>query len=699
MRRLRLSTLLISINVGLLLLAVTGVAVVAVRLLRQLADDQALARVEQAGVSARNAVSRSGQVIQTDAQLLAERPTLLRLLQANDTESLALFLAQFQQTSQLDACAVIWQGRIVAQSGAPLDWESIRAAHQQERSYFFEAQPEIDSLITAAAADVAFLPDATVLVAVLLDQTFSRQISDEIGLPVTILGLPVTPGADQLAALRAQALAGQSGITARLDQPERYLAIFPLRAPAGATIGLVETELSATDIARSLQQLVQTLLWLALGVAALATLVSFSLGRRLRRPLQKLTNAAARIGHGDLSTPFPTARRMPAEIGTLAATLEEMRRRLLQLTANLQRQQAESNAIINGIVEGVFTVDRERRIQYLNPQAAAMLGLPPEDAIGRFCGDVLNPQRASNGRSLGRPCEEQCPIIHARFRAGARATEHLLLRNGQRRTVVITSAAPAEDQFAGEGLRQVQVMRDETEVEASRRLRDAVLANISHEFRTPLSAQLASIELLLDQLPDLSTEQIGELVLSLQRGTLRLTQLIDNLLESVRLEAGQFSIRRQPVSLDEVVEQALELTRPLIEQREQRVAMDLPYPLPLVMGDASRLTQVFVNLLANANKFAPPGSAIQIGGQVESESLSLWVEDQGPGLPPSGQSLFVPFVRSPSEEPEQGGVGLGLWIAKSIVERHGGRIEAQSRVVGDHGTRMTVMLPRERRGA
>src|SRR5258707_775244 len=195
------------------------------------------------------------------------------------------------------------------------------------------------------------------------------------------------------------------------------------------------------------------------------------------------------------------------------------------------------------------------------------------------------------------PCEEQCPIVHARFRAGARATEHLLLAGGQRRTVVITSAASAAgsagsaaggDSRPAHELRQVQVLRDETELEATRRLRDAVLANVSHEFRTPLSAQLASIELLLDQLPDLSTDQIAELVISLQRGTLRLTHLIDNLLESVRLEAGQFAIRKQTVALDEVVEAAVELGRALHDQRDQAVQGGLPYPLPRVGGDPAR---------------------------------------------------------------------------------------------------------------
>ena len=681
MRRLRLSTLLITINVGLLLLAVTGLAVVAVRLLRQLADDQALARVEQAGGSARNAVGLFGHEILSDARLLAERPTLLRLLQANDTESLGAFLTQFQQTSELDGGAVILDDHVVAQSGATLEWSAVWAAHGQDQDYFF-SQAEGGPLILGAGAAIPSLPGGTVWVAAVLDESFSRQVSEEIGLPVTILE-PLTPSASgPLAALRVQVLKTGESVTARLDNPERYLAILPLRTPTGAVAGLIETELSAADITRSVGELVQNLLLMALGVAVLAALVSLSVGRRLGRPLQALTRAATRIGLGDLATPIPTAPS--AEIGTLAATLEEMRRRLLQLTANLQRQQAESNAIINGITEGVFTVDRERRIQYLNPQASVMLGLAPEAAVGRFCGDVLNPQ----GPGDSRPCEEQCPIIHARFRAGARATEHLLLPTGQRRTMVITSAPPSDGDP-----RQIQVMRDETDVEATRRLRDAVLANISHEFRTPLSAQLASIELLLDQLPELTTDQIGELVVSLQRGTLRLTQLIDNLLESVWIEAGQHAIRRRPVSVDEVVEQALELTRPLLDQRQQEVVVELPYPLPPISGDAPRLMQVFVNLLANANKFAPSGSTIRIGGKVENGTVTVWVEDQGPGLPASATtSLFVPFVRAPasSEEPESGGVGLGLWIVKSIVERHGGRVDAQSSA---SGTRVSVTLP------
>jgi signal transduction histidine kinase len=190
------------------------------------------------------------------------------------------------------------------------------------------------------------------------------------------------------------------------------------------------------------------------------------------------------------------------------------------------------------------------------------------------------------------------------------------------------------------------------------------------------------------------------LVQSLERGTLRLTQLIDNLLESVRIEAGQHSIRNGTVALDEVIEEAVEMTKPLIAQRGQSFNVDLPYPLPPVRGDAPRLTQVFVNLLANANKFAPAGSSITIGGEVGDSVVTLWVEDEGPGVRlGSGSDLFERFVRSTEAdedpEPEQGGMGLGLAIVKSIMERHGGRVEARSAGSHSRGARMCVSFPLE----
>ena len=182
--------------------------------------------------------------------------------------------------------------------------------------------------------------------------------------------------------------------------------------------------------------------------------------------------------------------------------------------------------------------------------------------------------------------------------------------------------------------------------------------------------------------------------MSLERGALRLTRLIDNLLESVRIESGQLSIRHQSVDLAEVVEDARALVGSLLLLRRQSLDVQLPEDLPYLDGDLPRLTQVFVNLLANANKFAPEGSVVHIGAEVAGAALRIWVEDEGPG-PAAGDSeaIFARFQRGSGEEPEPGGLGLGLWIVKSIIDRHSGTIRLTRTAAGR--TRFVITLPTE----
>jgi signal transduction histidine kinase len=422
--------------------------------------------------------------------------------------------------------------------------------------------------------------------------------------------------------------------------------------------------------------------WAMAVAAVLALAGGWLMGRLATGPLGDLAASARRIGQGDLTTPVGTSAGGAA--GDLAASMEEMRRRLGRVTAELRRSENEAQAVLGGIVEGVYAVDEERRISYLNPQAASLLGLEPADAIGRFCGDVLSPEPVDGVR----PCESRCPIVHARSRGSTRASEVMRLPGGRRRNVIITSSVPS-------GGRQVQVIRDESEIEGARRVRDAIVATVSHEFRTPLSAQLASLELLREGLEGSADDggpapaDSAELVRALERSSLRLVQLVDNLLESVRLESGEDSIRRRAVPIDEVLEDAVELTAPLFQQRGQHVDLEVPHPVPLVSGDAQRLTQVVVNLLANANKYAPEGSGVRIRAGAENGAVWFSVEDEGPGLPEGAEhSIFDRFRRG--GEAEAGGMGLGLWIVKSIVERHGGSVRATT--LPGHGSRFTVQL-------
>lgn len=696
-----LRTVLILTNLALVALAVGLVVVPASGMLRRLFDERARDRVSLAAATATRSLDRWGADTLTQARLLAERPTLARLVDEADAPALRAYLDQFAKTAGFSGCAVVAGGSIVAATGEARDWEPLTARDDLLNRTSLLASDSDRALRLVAASPVPARPAVRVLVTRRLDRSLLARLGLEAGLPVALLtrrdaesaGPDFTGSAEDLrATMRAQALATREPLARRTGKSGPYVALQPVGTAPEGPAGLLEVTMPAAEADAPVRAAIRSLLALALGVALLAILLGVLLALSVARPLEALTKAAVRISRGDFTAAVPRADG--GEPATLAKAVEAMRGRLATLTAERQRGDAEAGAVLSGILEGVFAVDAHRRIVYMNPQAASLLDTTREAAIGRFCGDVLD-ARGPDGR---RPCEEHCPIVDARSRGSARATERLALPGGRMRTVVIAASAPADSAgIPGHEARQFQVMRDETDIEASRRLRDAVLANISHEFRTPLAAQLASIELLGDRITELTHEETRSLVLSLQRGTLRLTQLIDNLLESVRIESGQESVRRRAVDLDEVIEEAVALTASLLDQRNQLLSVDLPHPLPIVMGDAPRLVQVFVNLIANANKFAPSGTPIIIGGSVGDTEVALWVEDRGPGLP-HGDRPFEPFVRTvrdgDEEEPESGGMGLGLWIVRSIVQRHGGRIEiTPARDGAVPGTRIAVVLP------
>jgi signal transduction histidine kinase len=681
---------LVAIHVAIVLLVGGGISYSAITMLRDLADDQGKARVQLAGAMAREDLRRMVEDAGTAARVLAEQPTLQRLLSQGRTDAIPPILRRSCDTSGLDACAVFSGTQLTTQTGPPLDWQGIVTDSTEQGATFMALPSNVRTPVLGAYASLGDTEGTRVFVVRLLNDKLARLLTQQVGLDVRLIDYRsfTSDPVNAFTPLYSAALADGRSAVQRINSQGVYASCVPVFASTGEAVALIEVLLPTASIDTSSTHLTHKLLVTALILAVLAVFAGVILSELIAGPVKALTDAAVRLGQGDFSMSIPPGGA--AEVGALARTMEDMRRNLVDLTGTLRRREAEAQAVLGGIVEGVYAVDKDRVIRYLNPQAARLLGVTPEQAVGHFCGDVLKP-RDEEGR---RPCDFRCPILQARTENSAKAVEHLeaAVQTGARTTVITSSGIV-------DGL-QVQVIRDETELEAVRRARDSVLANISHEFRTPLAAQLASIELLLEGMETLQPAQQKDLVMSLERGALRLTRLIDNLLESVRIESGQLNIRHQSVDLAEVVEDARGLVGSLLKLRHQTLEVSLPEGLPYVEGDVPRLTQVFVNLLANANKFAPEGSIVRIGAEAgnphvhPSGHVQVWVEDEGPG-PAAAESdaIFARFQRGAGEEPEPGGLGLGLWIVKSIVDRHGGTI---SLVRTEQGrTRFTITLPVE----
>jgi signal transduction histidine kinase len=688
MKRNSLGWWLAASNVAIVLLVAAGISYFAIDMLRGLADSQQKIRVQLAGANARQEITRMAEDTLTYARALADRRPLGRLLAEPGREGLVPFLRRFCDTSELDACAVFDGAQVVAATGLTLPWPLIFTVSQEQGERFMAVPAGTQYSVVGA---VAKLPGEyssfSVMVVHLLDDSLAEVLAEHSGLETRLINYRAFNALpdNEFTSLHSQAMTDGRFAVQRIDSLGLYASSFPVFSSTGEGIALIETRASATQTDKSVSELVWRLIVTAFVFAIVALVAGVLLGWRVTRPTEALTEAAVRLGQGDFATSIPTAG--PAEIGQLARTMDDMRRNLVELNSELRHREAEAQAVLEAVVEGVYAVDQERNIRYLNPQAARLLGVEAGEAIGKFCGDVLKPCGPEGSSGGGtRPCATTaCPILRARQAGSAQAVEQLQTSSGIRQTVITSSRIV-------NGL-QVQVLRDETDLEGVRRARDTVLANVSHEFRTPLAAQLASIELLREGLKSSPPERLDELVLSLERGTLRLTRLIDNLLESVRIESGQLDVRRQSIELADVVDDARALVEALLRQRRQPLEVDVPAGLEL-QGDATRLTQVFVNLIANASKFAPERTAVRVGARADASQIIAWVEDAGPGLPEGdGTSIFERFRRGGSQEPEPGGLGLGLWISRSIVERHGGGITAARTAEGF--TRFTLTLPTE----
>jgi two-component system sensor histidine kinase KdpD len=287
------------------------------------------------------------------------------------------------------------------------------------------------------------------------------------------------------------------------------------------------------------------------------------------------------------------------------------------------------------------------------------------------------------------------PLLYVPLKAPMRTRGVLALEPRHPRRLMAPEQRRLLDTFARliaislERVHYVDVAQTTTVQMESERLRNSLLSAISHDLRTPLAALVGLADsMTLTQPPP--TGQQSEIAASMRAEALRMNSLVNNLLDMARLQSGVVRLNRQWQPLEEVVGSALKAVQTGIANH--RVGVELPEDLPLLEFDAVLMERVFSNLLENAAKYTPAGSRIGIGAAATGATVNIWVEDDGPGLPPGKEEdIFKKFERGQKESATPG-VGLGLAICRSIVEAHGGSIRAANRPEG--GARFVFSLPR-----
>ncbi len=454
---------------------------------------------------------------------------------------------------------------------------------------------------------------------------------------------------------------------------ERLLYIATRVDPGSPERGIVRLAMALTAV-RSAQEAIRLPILTAalLAIVAATFLGHFAAGRHAGR-LRLLSRAAAEIAAGHAEARAAIAGR--DEVTELGLSLNRMAEHLEERLTLLSRERHRLRTVLDGMVEGVLLTDSSGRILLAN---------------GAF-------QRIFDARP---PVEGRRPLETARIPALQDAIEAAMVARqpisreinlgGDTNKVIRASLAAILD--SGEPMGAVGVFHDVTELKRLEQIRKDFVANVSHELRTPLTAIKGYAETLRDgALHD--PQQAAEFVQIIDRHADRLKALIDDLLDLSAIEQGTVHLEISPVSLLEVVEQAVGVVRTLADEKEQTIQIDIPAGTPNVLADRQRLSQVMIILLDNAVKFTPAAGKVGISARRLDDRLALSVRDTGIGIPKDEQErIFERFYRTDaSRDRREGGTGLGLAIAKHLVQAMGGTIDVDSRE--GKGTTFRVVLP------
>jgi two-component system, OmpR family, phosphate regulon sensor histidine kinase PhoR len=454
--------------------------------------------------------------------------------------------------------------------------------------------------------------------------------------------------------------------------------------PDGQSI-VIRFAVPLSEIDLSVKELRSRLLIASILMLLIAAIASLGFARMFAARIERLKDFSQRIAEGNFR---PLLREGPRdELSDLADSMNQTAARLDLEIRMLSGERNRSSAILRSMVEGVAVIDAEERLVFYNRAFSEIFGVQTSTAEGRTLIEVVR-----NAELVG--------LIRKALRGEEGLQDDISMGIVQMQSFSVT-AAPVKalesangdnDLMATKPSGAVVVLHDVTELRRLERVRQDFVANVSHEFKTPLTAIQGFAETLLGGALDDPANNRRFLDI-IRNHAIRLARLTNDLLKLARIEAGKLEVEFFPVSLMELIEGCAETTLLKASRKQITLEIEVPSGLPAVHGDASLLRDVLQNLLDNAIQYTPAGGHIHVDAEAKGGEAVITVSDTGIGIPASDKErIFERFYRvDAARSREAGGTGLGLSIAKHIVEAHNGRLWVDS-VIGE-GSRFSFSIP------
>jgi PAS domain S-box-containing protein len=351
--------------------------------------------------------------------------------------------------------------------------------------------------------------------------------------------------------------------------------------------------------------------------------------------------------------------------------------------------EAQHQAVVEVLDEGIAIIARDATVELLNPSGERLLGLRAVDVVGRRMLEWPWHMIDEDGGELPLEAHPALVALHTRRPQGDVILGVRRADTGEPIWLAV-NARPLIRTGDAEPYAAAVSFRDVTAARAVARLKNELIAMASHELRTPLTAIRGAMDLMRAD-NESRTDRDRILVGMASRNAERLDRLVTDLMDVERIESGVDVLKPSFVPVDALLDAVVARTRDRLEQGGLTLRLE-PAPLELWV-DRARVEQVLVNLLGNAANHAPKGSAVTLSVRDEGDETLFTVRDEGRGIPRDKlETIFEPFVKVDGGETKERGAGLGLFLCRAIVTRHGGRIWAESRGEG-RGTTVSFTIP------
>ncbi len=350
------------------------------------------------------------------------------------------------------------------------------------------------------------------------------------------------------------------------------------------------------------------------------------------------------------------------------------------------RQQALA-ALMNNTADAVIALRQDFKIFEINPAASATFGIPAHEISEQSCKAVLSCKNLNQMLLCG---TASCPLQRILLEKQALPNEELII-GSEHTCEVSASITPV---VVNDTTYAIFMARDFSALKVANRVRSNFVSMVSHELRTPLNSVHGFIDLLLQGHMGEMTEEQRLYLGYTEEGVQQLISIVEDILFMTRSDLGQFEIKQEEVYLRTLVRQVMRSLQPLAHKAEVKLAQRIPVDIPILCIDPQRIKQVLNNLVANAIKFTPPNGVVTVSAQVyDDDFVQVSVADTGYGIATEDrQHIFERFYQSNhSQQSKMGGYGLGLSIAKLIVEQHHGTIDFETTV--NQGTTFSFTLP------